>query len=416
MRGRSGAPAGPAPGSNRWLIPTLALFVVLPVGAALFQAFGGGGDSTSEADELRQDRSGSVSLGREASPLLPEGAPVSYSIVYRVTDTASEVVSISNEEVQVRRPFDARVTVRDGGEPGKGTIRGLRVSRLTKIATRSSDGQWTVFDIPPALATSDVRFGAALDQALADGDIAVRERRRVENRECQVFRAGSSLQAGTLTPYVPGSPSFADVCIDADGLVLEEVWNLDGKRVLRRLAIEVQTNVDLRDDRFEIPADAREIPVNQGGGSARPVDPESRPPGPFRELPAEAVPDGFELYGRWAVVAPKLDVMRDPTKVAEPGSTASTVTVYVRGADVLVIDQGAITGSASLPQADATRPANLGPLGQGEAITDFRMNEVRAQSGPDFVRIYGTVPIPILVEAAHALTIVPGDSLRYLDA
>jgi len=419
MRGRPAtglAPGSPVPGSNRWIIPTVLLFVVLPVGGALFQAFGGD-DPSSDAEELRGDRSGSVSLGRSRTPLLPDPAalPETYSIVYVATDTASEKVSITNEEVQVRRPFDARVTVRDGAEIGKGDIRGLRVSRLTKIATRGSDGQWTVFDIPPALATTDVRFGAALDQALADGAIAVRERRRVEGRVCQVFRAGSSLQAGTLTPYQPGSPDFADVCIDEEGLVLEEVWSIDGKRVLRRLAAEVQTDVDLRDDRFAIPADARTVPPSQGGGSARPVDPQSRPPGAFRELPPEAVPEGFELLGRWAVVSPRLDVMRDPTKPADPGSTASTVTVYVRGADVLVVDQGALTGSGTLPTAAATRPANLGPLGQGEAITDFRMNEVRAQSGSDFVRIYGTLPIPLLVEAAHALTVVPGGELRYLD-
>jgi hypothetical protein len=40
---------------------------------------------------------------------------------------------------------------------------------------------------------------------------------------------------------------------------------------------------------------------------------------------------------------------------------------------------------------------------------------VRAQMGPDFVRVYGTLPLPLLVEAAHALRIVPGGELRYLE-
>ena len=403
-----------ASGSNRWLIPALALFVVLPIGAAVAQAFSGGKD-TSEADKVRADRAGSVSLGRHPAPLLPDEAATTFSIVYVLTDTATDNVNYSNEEVQVRRPFDARVVTRDGKEPGKGRVRGQRVSSLTKLAMRGADDGWTIFEIPPALATADVRFGAALDQALADGDVAVRERRRIEGRECQVFRAGSSLQAGILTPYQPGASTFADVCVDREGLVLEEVWTIDGKRVQRKLAVEVQTDVDLRDDRFAMPEKANVISTANGGGSAKRVDPASRPPGAFRELPAEGVPSGFEHYGRWAVIAPRLDVMRDPTKPAESNSSASVVDVYVNGPDVLVIDQGGLTGSGKLPSGGVTRPVDLGGLGIGEGITDFRMNEVRAQIGPDFVRVYGTLPLPLLVEAAHALRIVPGGELRYLD-
>lgn len=401
---------------NRWLIPAVILFVVLPVGGAIASAFLGGDDGeATEASRLRNDRSGSVSLGVEPVPLLPERAPETYAIVYLVTDTATDEVNRSHEELQVRRPFDARAITRDGHDVGRGAVRSQRVSRLTKLAISSTGGQWTLFDIPPALATGDVRFGPALDQALADDQVEVRERRRVAGRECQVFRAGSSLQAGILSPYTKGAASFADVCVDEDGLVLEEVWTLNGKRVQRRVATEVQTDVDLRDERFALPDNPRTIPARDGGGSARPVDPASRPPGAFRVLPDTDVPDGFTLAGRWAVVSPRLDVMRDPLSTGQPNSTSSLVDVYTRGADVLVVDRGAVTGTGALPEAEAAQPVELGALGLGVAITDFRMNEVRSQAGADFVRVYGTLPIPLLIEAARALTVVEGGELRYLD-
>lgn len=399
------------------MIPTIGLLVVLPIGAAVYDAVAGG-DNVSEVDRLRERRDGSVSLGRPAVPLLPESAPEQYMITYVIADTASEAPSFSNEEVVVRRPFDARLVIRDGTTPGEGAVRGRRVSQITKLASSGADGRTTLFSIPPALATTDVRFGPALDQALADGDIAAREQRRVGGRICQVFRAGSSLQAGLLTPYEPGARSFADVCVDAEGMVLEEVWTIDGKRVQRRLAVEVATGDEVEiatDETFAIPADVETIPTAQGGGSARRVAKDSRPPGAFRVLPDDQIPDGFEFTDRWAVVAPRLDIMRDPTRTGEPSSTSSLIDVFVRGADVIMIDRGATTGDGKLPEAAVSRPVDLGALGQGEAITDFRMNEVRSTSGRDFVRVQGTVPIPILVEVAQALTTVEGGELVFLD-
>ena len=397
--------------SNRWLIPALALFVVLPVGGAIAQAVLGG-DNETAVDRLRRDRSGSVSLGRPAAPMLPENTPVSYVIGYQVIETASDRPLLTNEVVEVRRPFDARWISREGTIVGKGKTRGERVSSLTRLATKSVDGKWALFEIPPALATTDVRFGAALDQALEDGDIQPREQRRIAGRECQVFRAGSSLQAGLLTRYEPGSPTFADVCVDRDGLLLEEVWSIDGKRVQRRLAVEVRVDVTLPDAIFAIPDDAQSIPLKDGGGAARRVDLSERPPGAFRVLPQEATPEGFALLGRWAVVSPRLEVMRDPTNPGQADSSSSVVDVYTRGPDVLVIDRGTSTGRGSLPESDTARPVDLGALGQGFAITDFRMNEVRAVGSTDFTRVYGTLPIPLLVEAAQALTIVPGGALQ----
>ena len=393
------------------------LLVGLPIGLAIYQALAGGSDE-SAADRLRADRAGSVSLGRFPSPLLPSRVPESYRISYRVADTATDVGDMTTEEVKVRRPFDARIVVRDANADA-GNVRTERLTVLTTLAAKSSDGRWTAFSIGPNLATSDLRFGPALDQAIEEGDIEVRERRRVLGRECQVFRAGSTLAAGILTPYERGARDFADVCVDEAGLVVEEVWTLDGKRVQRRVAVEVDEDVAFDDDdpAFRLPANVSRVSAASGGGSARKLAEGSLPPGAFWDVGAGGLPEGFSPLGRWAVVTPNIEVMRDPTQASVPKTASSVSSVWVRGADLLVVDQGVVSGSAGLPSPTTSRPVDLGGLGLGEAFTDFRTNEVRVSTGRagEFVRIYGTLPLPLLVEVARAMTVVPGNELRYAD-
>ena len=406
---RSGRRPPPA-ADNRWLVPALLLFVALPVGFAVFQAIGAS-DGADGLEEAREDRAGSTSLGRSAAPLLPTRVPRSYEIHYVSTDTARDPVAVSNEIRQVRRPFHARVTTREGAEPGRGKVLGQRISNDTTLATAGADGKWLVLEVGPTLATGDLRFGPALDRALAEGDVVARERRRVGGRTCQVFRAGSSLQAGSLTPYERGSSSYADVCIDDAGLVIEEVWVLDGKRVQRRLATAVREENDLDDGLFTLPTEAARLSVQEGGGSATALTLDSRPPGPFYELPEPARPPGFELVGRFALITPRLEVMRDPTNQSQPSSTTSVATVYVNGPDVLVVDQGTLTGSATLPEAPTSRDVDLGLVGQGTAFSVFRTNEVRARRGGDYLRIYGTLALEQLLEVTRSLTVTEGGTL-----
>jgi hypothetical protein len=401
-------------GRDRWVIPTLVLFVGLPVGLAVAQAFRGSSSGDEQLERLREDRTGSSFVAPAGAPLLPAREPASYDITYALVDTSREPVSRSNERRQVRRPFHARVTTRDGDVVGRGALLGQRISNPTSLATAGRDNRWLLLEIGPALATSDLRFGPALDLALAEGDLAVRERRRVQGRTCQVFRAGSSVQAGNLTPYEPGSSSWADVCIDEAGLVLEEIWTIDGVRAQRRLAVDVKEDVELDDRLFELPADATEVPTTEGGGSATPLTLDSRPPGAFYELPPAAVPEGLSLTGRYALVTPRLEIQRDPTSAERPSSTTSVVSVYEGGPDLLVIDQGSLTGSADLPEAPTSRPVDLGLLGQGTAFTDFRTNEVRVVRGSEFVRISGTLPLERLLEVARRLTVAEGGTLTPL--
>src|SRR5207249_3361844 len=82
-------------------------------------------------------------------------------------------------------------------------------------------------------------------------------------------------------------------------------------------------------------------PLSQGGGSFRPVDPASRPPGTFWELPG-SLPDGYTRQGRYAVVPPQ------PENFSNPGLRSNRLAgvsdVLVRGPDVIVVDRGGTLG------------------------------------------------------------------------
>lgn len=393
----------------------MLLFVAAPVAFAVAQAVRSTAGDDDSIEARREDRRGSTQIRSSGDVRLPDRVPLSYDITYLSTDTSRDPVTVTNERHQVRRPFHARVTIRQGDEPGSGDIVGQRVSTETSLATAGRDARWLLLEIGPAIATSDLRFGSSLEQALAEGDFHPREQRRVEGRTCQVFRAGSSVQAGNLVPYEPGADSWADVCIDDAGLVLEELWVLDGRRVQRRLAIDVEEDVEFDDDLFDAPDDATALAVGEGGGSVTRLTPDSRPPGLFHELPSDVLPDGFTLMGKYALITPRLELARDPTAEAKPQSTSSVATVYVRGPDVLVVDQGNLTGDGTLPPAPTGRDVDLGRLGQGTAFTDLRANEVRALRGSEYLRVYGTIPIQQLLAVTRELAVVEGGSLTPAD-
>jgi hypothetical protein len=74
--------------------------------------------------------------------------------------------------------------------------------------------------------------------------------------------------------------------------------------------------------------------------------------------------------------------------------------VWIRGGDVLVLDQG--TGQPFQPGGRA-RPVDLGPLGQGEALLDLRSSEVRTTDEAGYVRLFGTLLPDELAAIARTL-------------
>jgi hypothetical protein len=343
------------------MIPTILLLIVLPLVLAVSSAW----------------------PSRTSTPLLPSREPRTYRVVY-------DLGRDTTEELRVHRPFDARLQTRVHGR-----VVGDRASSLTSLATMSEGTGWLGFAIAPVVASGDLRFDGVLRDAIAAKRVEVGERRTVAGRRCQVLRAGSSVRAGLLVARTPGSPTFADICVDGDGLLLEETWTVNGKVVEHRVATKVETDLALGDDAFH-PDDVRVVGPSEGGSVARRVDPESGPRGEYLEL--RRAPRGYRYRGRWAIAStqntqdPRVNGDRSPR-------TTSVVDLWVRGADFFVVEQG----------------ASLDPLPdlQGD---DLRGTEIRLDPADGgFARVYGTVPRGVLQAVAGRLRTTTGTGLRFLD-
>src|SRR5690606_38116286 len=134
----------------------------------------------------------------------------------------------------VRRPFDSRITSLEGEPPGGasqwtaiGTL-GLYQYVTGAAAPEANAG-------PPAAAIGDPRLDASLDDLIADGAFVQRERRELLGRECQVYRTGLRLESGSVA--APTESDYTDVCIDAAGLMLEEVYVAAGSVQQHRTAV-----------------------------------------------------------------------------------------------------------------------------------------------------------------------------------
>lgn len=351
------------------------------------------------------------SIGRGGSDELAGGQPVvinrtprSYMIAYTLEERLAESIRRSTETLAVRRPFDARVETRNDGRDVS-TI----VWTLGRNSSTQGDADPLVSDQPPDVAGADARLAPALDDALRDGRINRLERRRVAGRVCQVFRTKQRLVAARLE--APAEADYVDSCVDRDGLVLEEVQVREGERQLRRIARRVTLDPAFEDALFAVGKST--LDVTTGGGSTRPVDPSSTPPGQFWQL--DQPPDGYTLLGRFSVVPPQPENFTDPLREAYRRAEVSDV--FVRGVDLIVVSRGATLRGQNAFEPDPTNaPIDLGAVGSGEVVLTGQGNEVRALlSGGRYVRITGTVPVAQLAAIARQLHLVPGGELRFLD-
>lgn len=359
-------------------------------------------------------RDGSTVVSAEATPLRVGPTPVTYRVVYRVENRAGGDLVLRTEEVRVRRPFSGRIDDRPGKPPG-GAADSVTVSRFGAFEFESARSEPLALQVAPSPPTGDVRAGAALEAARRARLVELRERRRVEPvaRECVVYRLGG-VRTEVVRPYESGADEYTDVCVDEAGFVLEEVHVVEGSRVVnRRLAVSIDESPRLDPDLFAGP-DADPPPPDQGGGSVLAVDPDSRPPGdPFYELPG--APSGFSRRGRYAVIPPQAEAFADPLQFGR--RLAAVVDVWVRGPDLVVVDQGGTQGRvpAFEPDPDATR-VDAGALGEAELLFGLRASEVRVlQEGGRYVRVYGNVDPALLLDVARRLTPEPGGTLVYLD-
>lgn len=332
----------------------------------------------------------------EGLPAVGDGAAIDYRLVYRVT-TPEDATS---EEHNVHRPFDAHVVLRDAD----GEITSERWSTLGSVVTRDAGGPAVELSVAAAPALGDSRLDRLGPELVTAGHATEGGRRTVGNRACTEYTQQSvvgTVPDGTDPGLEEAKPLPAVVtrCVDAQGIVLEERWRTPGgETLLTKRAVELS----LDDVDLEVP-DGEALTAEEGNGSFRQVDDAAAPP--FAEQFSLTPADEFTRVGRFAVVPPRLR----RTTAATTGAQLELYTdVWVRGADVVLLDQGAGTaGATPFDAATAWRPVTVEPFGELVLGGDTRTAEVRLpRAAGGFVRLVGTVPIDELLRLAATVRLV----------
>jgi hypothetical protein len=391
--------------NRRGLLVSVGAAVLVLAAAAGVDRWRGANDKPGEVHLVAPKRDGSKVVAG-AAPVEIVRAPASFRVVYRLEEEGKKGVSYTTDKVAVRRPWESRLDTLAGKPPG-GKVLSFQAARFGKRITGITGQDASSLDLPPAVPPSDVRLLPVLQAGLDGGELVRREVREVLGRRCQVYRSAQYLSAVVLKP--PTDKEYADTCVDEAGIVLEEVLVTQGDIVARRVAVEIEEDALLSDDLFpDLPSS---VPPASGGGVLRKLKAGSMPPGDFFVL--DAPPPGFELLGRYTVIPPQADNFSDPTR--EGARRAGTSDVWVRGVDVLIVDQGGTLRGDPPFTVDETNPkVDLGQLGQGERLLSAVTNEVRVilPSGR-YLRVAGTLSPDDLAAVARSLHSVPGGTLEY---
>src|SRR4051812_29954572 len=337
-------------------------------------------------------RTGSVKIRTKGQ--FTVGAIDSYRVVYRVENDAGGDHVVSTDDLTVRRPFESRLVSRVGAPLGTNES-SVTISSFGMFTNQGSPtAKPLITAVAPGLPGSDTRFDASIADLASAKTVEVRERRRVLGRDCQVYRTGEPIGTGRLVK--PTSTDYADECIDAKGLMLEEVWFYKGHMVRRRVAVQVDEHPSVDATTFVAPAPP--LPVGQGGSQLVQVPDTQAPPPSFLQL--DGPPPGYTHQGRYEVST----IGAGPTPGLPGPVSQITSDVYVNGPNVLLIEQGPIDGHDSVFASPADQKLQLPALPGAELVLGVYGNVVRAK--PDevrYVRVLGTMPAHDLVTVAGHL-------------
>lgn len=169
-----------------------------------------------------------------------EDPPASYRITYAVVEN-----ELPREETwTVRRPYESMVVSTRDGE-----ITTATATTLEALWTYLADRQgW--LKIQPELhrAAFDLRPRTAMGPMVALGLAEPAGDDEYLGRPCQLFRTGQPTGASEPTP--PSDEETTELCVDASGLILREVWRLNGNLVTDRTATALELEPALEDGFF----------------------------------------------------------------------------------------------------------------------------------------------------------------------
>ena len=213
----------------RWGIAG-GVVVLLAAGTAVFFATRDDGDGVPNLTLSGEEVDADGALGVTA-PL------DTYTVDYEVTSYTTDPTNPSpgSQQVRVTRPFSSEITITQ--DEGDAATTATYRSVLGASESTQSGEDPVGYVSAPVPALYDWRFDASLDDLVASGDFQLHERRRVAESDCQVYRTGSAVESLDVTAAT--DTDYADVCIDASGLVLEEVVYQSGLPARHLLATTV---------------------------------------------------------------------------------------------------------------------------------------------------------------------------------
>jgi hypothetical protein len=336
----------------------------------------------------------------EQGDVLPvETTTDTYRVRYRIDTKATEGVTTRSESLLVRRPFDAHVSIHPSAD-GTGTADVEAVSNLGLYADITSADAADVGEGLPSVALGDLRLDGVLDDLVHAGLLQPRERREVLGRECQVYRTGQPLESLQLT--APTDTDYADACVDAAGLVLEEVSISGGEAQLYEIATDVDTAASATDADFAI--EGEPMSVADGGNDLEPIASDVAPVAGYW-TPTGPL-SGYDHVGRYLLRTPAEadDGATTTTAGVSSGTVETYVDVYRDGAAFVVVHQGALTAA---PQRDTTLGADVdaGALGSPRVVYGLVGSTLVATTDSWFVEI--TAPMSSADLGALAATFAP---------
>ena len=306
--------------------------------------------------------------------------PVAYEISYRfsVIDPSGN----SSDHLQtnmVRRPFDDHIVFRPAENPEGPTELDLIENRgMLSVSTAGAPMQASM--AAPSLLDHDPRFDVVLPSLISSGLYERREQRMVLDRKCTVFRTGASVESDVIRPAT--DETFADVCIDDKGLMLESLTVEDGKPTIRIIATSLS---------LESPPDAVfliDAPLTEpdAGGAVLSEVSLSVAPTAIYYTPGQ-LPTGFEHRYRYLL----REQQESPETEGPPSPKDTYHDVYVKGAQMVVISQGPI---AFEPQAnpETATEVDVAVLGEGKLRLSPNGSTIVAAPTPEwFVHITGNI-------------------------
>lgn len=319
-----------------------AFAVVVLIGGSVLW-FASRGDDGPPNVEL----SGDVVDGAEGE--LGITAPLAnYTVTYRQQNytAASDEPTEQTLTFRMARPFSSEISITGGESPF------TLVSTLGRRSSTGTDGTPVISAVAPSVGVADFRLDASLSDLVASGAFEVRERRKVLDRECQVYRTGSALEQVTIT--APTADTYADVCIDSAGLLLEEVVYSAGSPVehLTATAVTEESGAPITIDAE--PTDTTNT-LAEIDANTEPVD---------GYWTVATIPEGYELQARYALTRPAPtsdDTSTDGTSDTTADTTTDTATTLPTDAS----STESTTADASTVPATTVAATSAGLMSDG---------------------------------------------------